>query len=69
MGVIYTVDSQSFNVVEAMAVRNGKIIAIGHNDDILHEYQATEMEWVEWPGSLPGFIDAHCHFLAMPAIL
>lgn len=60
-GVIYTVDN-GFNVVEAMAVRNGKIIAIGHNDDILHEYQATEVVDLNGQAVYPGFIDAHCHF-------
>ena len=34
---IYTVD-EKFSVAEAMAVRDGKIIAIGKNDDILKQY-------------------------------
>ncbi|HNF44650.1 MAG TPA: hypothetical protein PLT49_13295, partial [Ferruginibacter sp.] len=36
---IYTVDD-AFSLAEAMAIRDGKIIAIGTNDDILKEYES-----------------------------
>ena len=35
---IYTVDN-AFTKAEAMAVQDGKIIAVGTNDDILKEFQ------------------------------
>jgi predicted amidohydrolase YtcJ len=60
--VIYTVDS-SFTVAEAMAVKDGKILAIGKNDDILKKYSATESIDAQGKAVYPGFIDAHAHFL------
>jgi len=58
---IYTVDS-AFSVVEAMAVKDGKIIATGSNDAILKEYESAEMIDASGKAIFPGFIDAHCHF-------
>ncbi len=60
--VIYTVDS-SFSVAEAMAVKDGKIIAIGKNDDILKKYSAKENIDAQGKAVYPGFIDAHAHFV------
>ena len=45
-----------------MVIRDGKIIAIGSNDDILKEYEADEMLDAAGKFVYPGFIDAHCHF-------
>ena len=59
---IYTVD-ESFSVAEAMAIRDGKIIAIGKNDDVLKEYESATMEDAGGKTILPGFIDAHAHFV------
>lgn len=59
---IYTVDS-SFSVVEAMAIKDGKIIATGKNDDILARYAAKEMNDAGGKTIFPGFMDAHAHFL------
>ncbi len=39
---IYTVN-ESFAVVEAMAVQDGKIVAVGTNDEILKTYQADSV--------------------------
>ncbi len=60
--VIYTVDSV-FTVAEAMAVKDGKIIAVGKNDDILKNYSATENIDAKGAAVYPGFIDAHAHFV------
>lgn len=59
---IYTVDNQ-FSIVEAMAVQDGKIVAVGSNDDILKEYKSDSV--VNAAGAIvyPGFIDAHAHFV------
>lgn len=59
--VIYTVDS-SFSIASAMAVKDGKIVAIGTDDDILNNYTAPQKEDIEQKFIYPGFIDAHCHF-------
>ncbi|MBI2283350.1 MAG: amidohydrolase [Bacteroidetes bacterium] len=60
--VIYTVDS-SFTVAEAMAVKDGKILAVGKNDEILSKYSATENIDAQGKTVYPGFIDAHAHFV------
>lgn len=58
---IYTVDS-SFSSAEAMAIKDGKIIATGTNDFIKEKYQADSSIDAKGQFVFPGFIDAHCHF-------
>jgi len=58
---IYTADDK-FSVAEAMAISEGKIIAIGTNDEILKEYEGEEELNAGGKTIFPGFIDAHCHF-------
>ncbi|MBC7720641.1 MAG: amidohydrolase [Pedobacter sp.] len=60
--VIYTVDS-SFAMAEAMAVKDGKILAVGKNDDILKSYTSNNIIDTHGKAVYPGFIDAHAHFL------
>lgn len=60
--VIYTADT-SFSVKEAMAIRDGKIIATGTNEDILKQYESDSMIDLGGKAVFPGFIDAHCHFI------
>ncbi|MBK7433123.1 MAG: amidohydrolase [Chitinophagaceae bacterium] len=59
---IYTVDS-AFSMAEAMAVKGGKIVALGKNDDILSRYEAGETRDAQGKAVFPGFIDAHAHFV------
>lgn len=59
---IYTVD-KDFSVQEAMAISGGKIIATGSNDNILKEFEATEVKDARGKTIYPGFIDAHAHFV------
>ncbi len=59
---IYTVDS-SFSTAEAMAVDEGKIVAIGKNEDILKAYEGKADSNAAGSYIYPGFIDAHAHFL------
>jgi predicted amidohydrolase YtcJ len=61
--VIYTVDS-TFSVQEAMVVRDGKILATGTDEEIFKLYSATDTLDVQKKTIFPGFIDAHCHFVA-----
>lgn len=59
---IYTVDS-SFSTAEAMAVREGKIVATGKMADLEKEYEAIEKLDAQGKFIYPGFIDAHAHFV------
>jgi len=59
---IYTVN-ETFAVAEAMAVQDGKIVAVGTNDDILKNYQADSVVDAKGAAVYPGFVDAHAHFL------
>jgi predicted amidohydrolase YtcJ len=58
---IYTVDS-AFTVAEAMAIKDGKIVAIGKEDDIFKHYSGPVSDAGALP-IYPGFIDAHAHFV------
>lgn len=58
---IYTVDHK-FSTAEAMAIKDGKIVATGSNDHILSKYEADSSIDAKGKTVFPGFIDAHCHF-------
>lgn len=59
--VIYTVDSQ-FSKLTGMAIRNGKILELGEDAQLMAKYQAKEVLDAGGKFLYPGFIDAHCHF-------
>ena len=59
-GKIYTVDSV-FSVTQAFAVKDGKIIATGTNEEILKLNYKSKID-LKQKFVYPGFIDAHCHF-------
>jgi predicted amidohydrolase YtcJ len=58
---IYTVDSL-FTSSEAMAVKDGKIIAVGTSETILKKFESNETMDAKGKFIYPGFIDAHSHF-------
>jgi predicted amidohydrolase YtcJ len=58
---IYTVNN-GFDTAQAMAIRDGKIIAIGSNDEVLKNYKAAEEKNAAGQYIYPGFMDAHAHF-------
>ena len=60
-GKIVTVDPQ-FRIVEAMAIHDGRILAVGSNADILR-LAGSGTEKVDLGGKtlLPGLIDSHVH--------
>ncbi|MCB9240318.1 MAG: amidohydrolase [Flavobacteriales bacterium] len=62
-GQIVLVDS-AFSVVSAIAMNDGKIVAVGEADDILDEFIGREQYDLKGGVVYPGFIDAHCHFYA-----
>jgi predicted amidohydrolase YtcJ len=59
---IYTVDD-AFSTYEAMAIKDGKILALGTEREILNEYDAPQVIDCGKQFIYPGFIDGHCHFL------
>jgi predicted amidohydrolase YtcJ len=59
---VYTVDS-AFSVVQAFAVKDGKILAVGSDSAILSEYAAADTLSAGGKAIYPGFIDAHGHFV------
>ncbi|MFN4314833.1 MAG: amidohydrolase [Chitinophagaceae bacterium] len=59
---IYTVDD-SFSRVEAMAIRDGRILATGSRSDLEADYEASETVDAGGGFIYPGFIDAHAHFV------
>lgn len=59
---IYTVDD-NFSVAEAMVVSDGKIVALGKNDDILKQYESDSITDAGGKAVFPGFNDAHAHFV------
>jgi predicted amidohydrolase YtcJ len=58
---IYTVN-EKFDVAQAMAVKNGKILAVGKDAEILKNYPSSPKIDAQQKPIYPGFIDAHCHF-------
>ncbi len=61
---IYTVNEQ-FDKAAALAVRDGKFVSVGSENSILNEFEAAEVIDLEGRTVVPGFIDAHCHFLRL----
>lgn len=58
---VLTVDS-SFNVAQALAIKNGRIVAVGSNDDVLSTVGGRTRR-IDLGGRtvVPGFTDAHAH--------
>jgi len=59
---IYTVDS-TFSMAQAMAVKDGKVLAMGSDEEIRGGYSARQMVDAGGQYVYPGFIDAHSHFV------
>ncbi len=62
-GAVYTVDSRRSRA-EAVAVRDGRIVRVGSNDDV-RSLVGSRTEVTELAGAmlLPGFHDSHIHIL------
>lgn len=58
---VYTVDS-AFTTTEALAIKDGRIIAVGKSADLLAQYDAKEKKDAQGQFIYPGLIDAHAHF-------
>ncbi len=57
---IYTVDDK-FSIAEAIAINDGKIVAIGTDNEI-KKFKADSLVDAGGRAVYPGFIDAHAHF-------
>ena len=63
-GKIITIND-TLPIAEAVAVQDGKILAVGTNDQVL-AFKGEETALIDLGGStmLPGFVDAHGHVMA-----
>jgi hypothetical protein len=59
--VIYTVD-KDFSTATAMAINDGKIVAMGTNEEITDNYASDQVIDAKGKFVYPGLFDAHCHF-------
>lgn len=64
-GTIYTVNDQN-KVVPALAVKEGKIVAIGSNQEI-EKLKGDKTQVIDLQGKMmmPGFIESHAHFMGL----
>lgn len=60
--LIYSVD-ENFTTYEAMAIKDGKIVELGAERQILNRYKADRKIDARKRAVYPGFYDAHSHFL------
>jgi predicted amidohydrolase YtcJ len=58
---IYTVD-EAFDNATAMAISDGKIVAVGSDDEVLKSFESKNTIEAKGKFIYPGLIDAHCHF-------
>ncbi len=58
---IYTAD-EVFNTASGLAVKDGKILAVGDSETIRDTYDSREILDAGGKALIPGLIDAHCHF-------
>ncbi len=61
---VYIADNV-FSKAEAFAIKDGKFMAIGTNDEIKQNFAALKTIDAEGKTILPGLIDAHCHFYGL----
>ena len=62
-GVIHTMEDGD-RVFEAMAIKDGKIVEVGPERQILNKYSSDEMIDASGKEIYPGFTDAHGHLLS-----
>jgi len=67
-GKIATMDKKNPKI-EAMAIRNGKILAVGNTKEIKDNYSSKEVIDLQGKFMCPGFYDAHTHLIAVGAKL
>ncbi|WP_027124610.1 amidohydrolase [Gelidibacter mesophilus] len=63
-GNIYTVNDD-FDNAEAFVIKDGKFLEIGSSQAIQDKYASSTIIDANGKTIVPGFIDAHCHFLGL----
>ncbi|MFV0269006.1 MAG: amidohydrolase [Draconibacterium sp.] len=58
---LYSID-KDFTTAEAMAVNQGKVVAVGTSEEIRSKYEGQISLDLNGKFVYPGFNDAHCHF-------
>lgn len=68
-GVVYTVD-QSNSTAQAVAIKDGKFVAVGSNSDVL-KFRGPSTRVIDLRGRfvVPGFNDNHVHFASAAQFL
>ncbi|OZA11838.1 MAG: hypothetical protein B7Y05_13720, partial [Polynucleobacter sp. 24-46-87] len=63
-GPIVTVNAKN-EEVQALAVQNGKIVAVGTKDAVTKEWQANTTKLIDLQGQtlMPGFVEPHVHIM------
>lgn len=61
---IHTMDEQS-SIVQAIAIRDGKVVEVGPDRQIMNKYSADEFIDAEGKDIFPGFADAHGHMMSL----
>jgi hypothetical protein len=57
--------NEKFETAQAFAVKDGKFIAVGTNQEIQEAFKSKTVVDAKKQTIVPGFIDAHCHFYRM----
>lgn len=60
--IIHSLDENG-TTYQAMAIRDGRIVELGPERQILNRYKASAHHDAQGRSVYPGFIDGHCHFL------
>ena len=58
---VYQVN-EAFDTAQAFAVKDGKFIGVGSDDDVLNHYSSDSVVDMQNMPVYPGFIDGHAHF-------
>ncbi|CAL2092256.1 amidohydrolase [Tenacibaculum sp. 190524A05c] len=58
---VYTVNND-FASVESFAIKDGKFLAVGTNEEIDQKYNSSNTVDADGKAVYPGLIDGHCHF-------
>ncbi|WP_430406206.1 amidohydrolase [Fluviicola sp.] len=61
---IHTMDEEN-SIVQAIAIRDGKVVEVGPDRQIMNKYSAEEYIDAEGKDIFPGFADAHGHMMSL----
>ncbi len=63
-GPIITVNAKN-DEVQALAIQNGKIVAVGSKDSVVKEWQSNATKMIDLKGQtlMPGFVEPHVHIM------